>query len=68
MLNPSCDWRGSSSSKTVFNPASSVLASVPLLLSHGGSYSLEAQAAGERLTVTFDGRAAYQDVLVAGSG
>ena len=46
----------------------SILASVPLLLSHGGSYSLEAQAAGERLTVTFDGRAAYQDVLVAGSG
>ncbi|MEV7133207.1 hypothetical protein AB0N24_10000 [Arthrobacter sp. NPDC093128] len=75
----------------VFNPASSILASVPLLLSHGVSYSLEAQAAGERLTVTldgaeilavddaslasgrvglnvFDGRAAYQDVLVTGSG
>ncbi len=75
----------------VFNPASSVLASVPLLLSHGVSYSLEAQAAGERLTVkldgaeilavddaslasgrvglnVFDGRAAYQDVLVTGSG
>ena len=46
----------------------SILASVPLLLSHGVSYSLEAQAAGERLTVTFDGRAAYQDVLVTGSG
>ena len=39
----------------VFNPASSVLASVPLLLSHGVSYSLEAQAAGERLTVKLDG-------------
>ncbi|WP_104173705.1 GH32 C-terminal domain-containing protein [Arthrobacter sp. Y81] len=75
----------------VFNPANSVLASVPLLLNHGVSYSLEARAAGERLTVTldgaeilavddaslasgrvglnvFDGRAAYQDVLVTGSG
>ena len=75
----------------VFNPSGSVLASVPLLLSHGVSYRVEAQAAGERLTVkldgaeilavddasltsgrvglnVFDGRAAYQDVLVTGSG
>ncbi|KIS28883.1 levanase [Arthrobacter sp. SPG23] len=75
----------------VFDPAASVLASVPVLLSHGVSYSLEAAAAGERLTVkldgveilavndaslssgrvglnVFDGRAAYQDVLVTGSG
>ena len=75
----------------VFNPSGSVLASVPLLLSHGVSYRVEAQAAGERLSVkldgaeilavddasltsgrvglnVFDGRAAYQDVLVTGSG
>ncbi|WLQ08470.1 glycoside hydrolase family 32 protein [Arthrobacter oryzae] len=75
----------------VFNPAGSVLASVPLLLSHGVSYRLEVAAAGERLTVkldgadilsvddaslssgkvgvnVFDGRAAYQDVLVTSSG
>lgn len=75
----------------VFNPDSSVLASVPLLLGHGVSYRLEAAAAGGRLTVkldgadilavddaslsagkvglnVFDGRAAYQDVLVTGSG
>jgi levanase len=75
----------------VFNPESSVLASVPLLLTHGVSYKVEAVAAGERLTVkldgteilavddaslasgrvglnVFDGRAAYQDVLVTGFG
>jgi levanbiose-producing levanase len=75
----------------VFDPASSVLACIPLLLSHGVSYKVEAQAAGERLAVTldgaeilavndasltsgkvglnvFDGRAAYQDVLVTGIG
>lgn len=75
----------------VFDPAGSVLASVPLLLGHGVSYRLEAQAVGERLTVkldgaeilavndatlasgrvglnVFDGRAAYQDVLVTGVG
>lgn len=75
----------------VFDSAASVLASVPVLLSHGVSYSVEAAAAGERLTVkldgveilavddaslsagkvglnVFDGRAAYQDVLVTGSG
>lgn len=74
-----------------FNPESSVLASVPLLLTHGVSYKVEAVAAGERLTVkldgaeilavddaslasgrvglnVFDGRAAYQDVLVTGFG
>lgn len=71
----------------VFDPATSILASVPLLLTHGVSYRLEAQAADGHLTVTldgeqlidvvdsalasgkvglnvFDGRAAYQDVLV----
>jgi levanase len=38
-----------------FNPATSVLASVPLLLTHGVSYRLEAQAEGGRLTVSLDG-------------
>ncbi|MBT2531115.1 glycoside hydrolase family 32 protein [Arthrobacter sp. ISL-48] len=38
-----------------FNPATSILASVPLLLSHAVSYRLEAQADGDRLTVTLDG-------------
>ena len=75
----------------VFDPASSVLGTVPLLLSHGVSYRMEAAVAGERLSLAldgseilavtdasissgkvgvnvFDGRAAYQDVTVAGSG
>jgi len=75
----------------VFDPASSVLGTVPLLLSHGVSYRIEAAVEGERLSLAldgseilavtdasissgkvgvnvFDGRAAYQDVTVAGSG
>ncbi|WP_457965360.1 glycoside hydrolase family 32 protein [Arthrobacter sp. D1-29] len=38
-----------------FNPATSILASVPVLLTHGVSYRLEAQADGGRLTVNLDG-------------
>jgi levanbiose-producing levanase len=42
-----------------FNPATSILASVPLLLMHGVSYRLEAKAKakaeGNRLRVNLDG-------------
>jgi levanbiose-producing levanase len=71
----------------VFNPASGVLAKVPLALAHGVSYQLDAAVDGTRITVSvdgaqliditntqfgsgkvgvnvFDGRAAYQDLMV----
>ncbi|UVJ39401.1 glycoside hydrolase family 32 protein [Arthrobacter sp. CJ23] len=71
----------------VFSPASSILASVPLALSHGVSYQLDAAIDGNRIAVSvdgaqlidisdaqfaagkvgvnvFDGRAAYQDLVV----
>ncbi|MHC6222729.1 GH32 C-terminal domain-containing protein [Arthrobacter sp. MMS24-S77] len=71
----------------VFDPATSILATVPLALSHGVSYALDAAVQGNRITVSidgaqlidiadsqfssgrvgvnvFDGRAAYQDVVV----
>ncbi len=75
----------------VFNPDTSVLASVPMLLTHGVSYRLDTRVVGARLTVAvdgvevlaaedaaigagqagvnvFDGRAAYQDIVVTGLG
>lgn len=74
-------------SNGVFDPATSILATVPLALSHGVSYALDAAVQGNRITVSidgtqliditdsqfssgkvgvnvFDGRAAYQDVVV----
>jgi levanbiose-producing levanase len=71
----------------VFNPATSILATVPLALSEGVSYQLDTAIQGNRITVSvdgaqliditdaqfssgkvgvnvFDGRAAYQDLVV----
>jgi len=74
-------------SNGLFDPASSILSTVPLALSHGVGYALDAAVQGNRITVSidgtqliditdsqfpsgkvgvnvFDGRAAYQDLVV----